>query len=309
MINTCELCGGENGFIYCLDGYAIIQCKNCKTSRVETMPSSEFLNDYYKGFKYSINEDNKSLILNKRFDKWFKSLGLPKDAKMLDIGGGNGYFSLAFEYFQHGKATYIDLDPEACNYVKSLGIHSVINVDVSNLANFSTEKFDFIYARHVIEHLHDPLKLIDSAIDLLSDNGVFILQLPNGLSQERLTDGKYYNNIKKKLKAENDFSDFEMFKIMHSNKLAADIAPPRHLWAFSPKGLKLYLMKNKNIKHSIKTFSIMDRVYSPFMGQHKYSRYFIKKIFSSIKNIMRTVYSIPAGKCHLVIKIRKNGNG
>ena len=304
-MQKCLLCGGESEFIYSLDGYAIIQCKNCKTSRVQSMPNEDTLNNYYNGFKYSINEENKEIILNEIFNKWYKSLNLPPNAKMLDIGGGNGYFSLAFEHFGYGKATYIDLDPQACKYVESLGINSVINDNVNNLANFTNEKFDFIYARHVIEHLTDPLPLIDSAINLLSDNGTFILQLPNGLSQERLTEKKYYNNIKTRLKKDNIFSNFKIFKIMHSNKIAADLAPPRHLWAFSSNGLKKYLSKNKNIKFKIKTYSIMDKVYSPFMGQNKYETYFIKKIFKPIKNILRFLYSIPAGKTHLVFEIKK----
>ena len=176
---------------------------------------------------------------------------------------------------------------------------------MSRLINYTNEKFDFIYARHVIEHLTDPFSLIDSAINLLSDKGIFILQMPNGLSLERLTEYKYYSNISSRLKKDNNFSDLEVFKIMHSDKLAADIAPPRHLWAFSVKGVKEYLSRNKSIKFKINTYSIMDKVYSPFMGQQKYSTYVLKKIFLPIKNTLRAIYSIPYGKCHLVVKIKK----
>lgn len=304
MSNKCVLCTGESEYIYNLKGFKIVQCKNCKTCYVEDMPSEENLNNFYKGFKYCINEENKQLIVNKKFEEWYKNFQLPPNAKMLDIGGGNGYFSLAFEKFGFGKATYIDLDPEACKYVKTLNISSVINDDVKNLLNYN-DKYDFIYSRHVIEHLTEPLKLIDNAIELLSDDGIFVLQLPNGMSLERLTDLNNKKERIKLLKNDNEFSEHQINKILYSTKTAFDLVPPRHLWAFSIKGLKIYLSKKKNIKFKIMTKSIMDEVYSPFMGQHRFKNNILKKIFKPIKNILRLIYSIPQGKAHTVIIIRR----
>lgn len=305
MSKECILCSHESEFIYNLKGFRVLQCKYCKTCFVENMPSEQELNDFYNGFKYCINEENKKLIVNDKFKKWFKSFKLPQNAKMLDIGGGNGYFSLAFEQLGIGKATYIDLDPTACKYVETLGINKVINDDVKNLANHSDEKYDFIYSRHVIEHLINPLVLIDETIKLLSDDGVFVLQLPNGKSLERLTDTNNKAQRIKLLKDSNGFTDNKANRVLYSSKTAFDLVPPRHLWAFSIKGLKKYLSKNKDIQFKITTKSIMDEVYSPFMGQQKFPNSKLKKIFRPIKNLLRTLYSLPAGRAHVVIEIRK----
>lgn len=304
MKNECILCSSSGEFIYNLKGYRIIQCKNCKTCFVEKMPSDKELNEFYNGFKYCINENNKRLIINKNFEKWYRSFNLLKDAKMLDIGGGNGYFSLAFEKLGFGKATYIDLDPQACEYVKTLGISSVINDDVKNLSEH-TDRYDFIYSRHVIEHLTNPLSLIENAINLLSDDGVFVLQMPNGMSLERLTDLRNKKERIKLLKNDNDFSDKEVEKFLYSSKTAFDLVPPRHLWAFSIKGIKTYLSKNKDIEFKIETKSIMDEVYSPFMGQQYFKSYPIKQVLKPIKDLLRFIHSLPYGKAHIVVKIRK----
>ena len=305
MSKTCELCGRKREFIYYLNDDAIEQCQSCKTVCTANMPDNKTLQKYYSGFKYCIDEGNKKLILNDRFNKWFKSFNLPQNAKMLDIGGGNGYFSLAFEQFGYGKATYIDLDSEACEYVKTLNITKVINDDVKNLAKYSQEKFDFIYSRHVIEHLTKPTLLIDAAIECLSDDGVFVLQMPNGLSFERNVDNLNYSYRAKLLKKSNNFSDKETNKILHSDKIAFGLEPPRHLWAFSAKGISEYLSKRNDITFEIKTYSSRDRVYSPYMGQDYYSRYVFKKVFLPLKNFLRFLYSIPNGRAHLVAIIRK----
>ena len=69
MKNECILCSSAGEFIYNLKGYRIIQCKNCKTCFVEKMPSDEELKEFYNGFKYCINENNKRLIINNNFKK------------------------------------------------------------------------------------------------------------------------------------------------------------------------------------------------------------------------------------------------
>ena len=49
----------------------------------------------------------------------------------------------------------------------------------------------------------------------------------------------------------------------------------------------------------------MDEVYSPFMGQQRFSYLKLKKIIKPIKDFMRTIYSLPYGRAHIVVKIRK----
>lgn len=304
MQKYCKLCNGENKYIYNFSEFSLVQCQKCHTVCVQEMPTNEFLASYYKGFKYCINENNKSLIINDKFKKWYKSFKFPKNANMLDIGGGNGYFALAFEYFKFGQATYIDLDSEACNYVKTLGITNVINDDIKNLQEQELKKYDFIYARHVLEHLPNPLELIDNAINLLADNGVFLLQIPNGLSLERLVDANYINSRKKILKEANNFSELQISRILFSEKTAFDIYPPRHLWAFSAKGLSRYLATKENIKYRIYTKSITDEIYSPFMGYLQSNNNLIR-VLKLFKNMLRRILAIPNGKAHLVIEIRK----
>ena len=44
------------------------------------------------------------------------------------------------------------------------------------------EKFDFITLRHVIEHVFDPVALINSCYALLNDSGILWIETPNGKS-------------------------------------------------------------------------------------------------------------------------------
>lgn len=294
----CSFCNSTNQvYIYDMHGYDIYQCENCLNIYVANMPSQEMLDEFYDGFLFCADEKNKEIVTQDCFKNWFDGFNLKSNAKMLDIGGGGGFFSYAFEYFSKGEATYIDLDPQACNFAREkMKLKNVINADIANLADITKDKYDFIYCRHVIEHLINPAEFITNAINLLSDGGVFILQCPNGLSYERIIEKDHRNNRIQILKNSNNLSKIDAWKILLSNKTAFGLEPIKHLWAFSPKALKLFLSQNNNINFKINKFSIYDDVYSPWM---------IKK--NNLKILFqRTILFRILGGAHLVCTIRKN---
>ncbi len=272
---NCPFCKQETEYVYNIDKYRIVRCKNCATLFCENMPSTEEIKAYYDGFKHGgINLSNKYKIISNAYKDWFKSFNLPKDAKMLDIGGGGGFFSCCFEKFAFGKATYIDIDPVSCKFAQSLNISEVILGDVNDIKEKSDKKYDFIYSRHVIEHLVNPTKIIDSAIDLLNPKGIFILQFPNGQSFELLASKKFLNNRIEVLKKSNkNFSLKDIYGFIFSKNTGNDLYPPRHLWAISKKGIKAYLANKNDIEFTIETKSIRDKIYSPYYkNTHDYSR-------------------------------------
>lgn len=87
---NCRFCNGEMKFIYKIENYDIIQCKRCYTARVLNMPSEGELKNFYSGYTFQCDENVKNLLTKDIFREWFKSFNLPKDALMLDIGGGGG---------------------------------------------------------------------------------------------------------------------------------------------------------------------------------------------------------------------------
>ena len=299
MANKCAFCNNNCHFLFNLNGYSIFQCEFCKTSFVENMPSIEELKNYYSGFKFQICESNKDLICSEGFKRWFESYNLPREAKMLDLGGGGGFFSYAFEKFGFGKATYVDLDNEACDYARKLNISKVVNDDVKNIKNNSDEKYDFIYCRHVIEHLVNPTDIISTAIDLLSENGVFILQFPNGTSIERHSEKAYFEKRLSQISQSNGYSRFQSALSIFSDKTSYGLDPINHLWAISPKGLKSFLNQKENIKFKIKTASITDKIYSPYFPKDE------RTISAFITKIKRFIFKRLGGGAHLVCEISK----
>jgi 2-polyprenyl-3-methyl-5-hydroxy-6-metoxy-1,4-benzoquinol methylase len=101
-----------------------------------------------------------------------------KPGKLLDIGCGNGEFlKLADSY--GWSVVGVDFDENAVREARSGGFDVRIG-GVEAVADW--EKFDFISLSHVIEHVYDPVALINSCYALLNNGGILWLETPNAES-------------------------------------------------------------------------------------------------------------------------------
>ena len=161
------------------------------------------INEYYK---FTLNVDIKPRLNIPAALRWvlyplkykvaipfgFKELAeLPK-GKMLDVGCGNG--DTVFYAKQIGwQAKGIELDPVAVTAAKSRGL-DIVEGTYENLSNYSNE-FDCVVCSHVLEHVYDPVKMLQLLTETLKSNGVLILSLPNASSHLRRQFGAYWRGM------------------------------------------------------------------------------------------------------------------
>jgi 2-polyprenyl-3-methyl-5-hydroxy-6-metoxy-1,4-benzoquinol methylase len=98
-----------------------------------------------------------------------------KQGKLLDVGAGWGHFLYAAS--QEGFATKgIEMDHIAAGYAQQeLGL-DVQRVDFRDLDNM--EQFDVITMWDVLEHIENPVKIIEKCAELTKDNGYILIQVP-----------------------------------------------------------------------------------------------------------------------------------
>ncbi len=129
-------------------------------------------------------ETSKSAI-EKQFPIWNAYFGnlLPynKNAKILDIGCGDGGFILWLRSLGYTDVRGIDISLEQVNLAKTNGIEGVMAGDFFKTLPNQKDSFDFIIARDVLEHIAkdrvvDALSLIRES---LRSGGNFIAQTVN----------------------------------------------------------------------------------------------------------------------------------
>lgn len=93
-------------------------------------------------------------------------------ALILDVGGGPGYFGVAFS---QAGAQYYTCEPDV-GEMSAAGIHLQSSVRGSGLdLPFRNDAFDITYSSNVAEHVPDPWRMADEMIRVTAPGGMVIL--------------------------------------------------------------------------------------------------------------------------------------
>ena len=97
-------------------------------------------------------------------------------ARLLDIGAGNGDF-LELARSAGWKVQGVEPDAKAAAVCRA----RKLDVRIGGIEQLAEERecFDYITISHVIEHVHDPRRLLASAFDLLKPGGCLFIDTPN----------------------------------------------------------------------------------------------------------------------------------
>ena len=157
---------------------AILKCKNC--SLVFLSSFDHICDNFYeedgmfggnfggsayieKWLKDTKDDDSR------RFNMLKKEI---KDKKVLDFGCGNGGFLNSAKKIAK-KAVGIELQKTVRDFHNQNGLEVFENLDEAK------EKFDYITLFHVLEHLKDPVELLKTLGEKLTEDGQMIIEVPN----------------------------------------------------------------------------------------------------------------------------------
>tara|TARA_R110001592_G_scaffold337626_1_gene624388 strand:- start:1333 stop:2514 length:1182 start_codon:yes stop_codon:yes gene_type:complete len=118
-------------------------------------------------------------------------LDLPSGSSITEIGSNDGYLS---KQFLDRGFNVIGIDPSSymCDLARERGIQSYNTLFSSTSAHTIKQDFgsaDLVVANNVFNHANDTLDFAQGVSDLLSENGVFVYELPYWYNTIR--DGKF----------------------------------------------------------------------------------------------------------------------
>lgn len=269
----CCICGSEESRFLCHwdQSFKLYRCNECGLVFTHPTPDDEILSKFYTNLPESrefISNYKQCLPIVVNSAKGYltlakKLMDLEGTTKLLDVAGGSGLYTKAFETLEC-DSYYIDIDTESTKFAsETLKLENVINGNIENLSDYYDIKFDIIFAKQIIEHATNPVSLIKNIHDLLKPGGLLIIDTPNNIEFERFCHPHIFMSYLKRLMNNNpNFSIFHSFKkIIFDSWLYAD--PPRHLYAFNEKNLS-YLLNNHGLK-PVKTITSVwgDSIYNP----------------------------------------------
>lgn len=132
--------------------------------------------------------------------------------KLLELGVGSGDTLKLFSSWGW-QVEGLDFDPKAVKYASSQGL-KVYQGDIFS-QQFASDSFDAIFSSHVLEHVPDPVALMQESLRVLKPGGIFVAVTPNASSK--------------------------LHQFFKSNWRGLE--PPRHLYIFTPESLSMAAKK------------------------------------------------------------------
>lgn len=243
---SCPLCGSSKlqPLFSCKDQFAtgeefgICQCQECTFTFTQGIPDENEIGRYYESPTYISHSDTNKGFVNrcyhivrdimlKRKADLVDSLVDESKTRLLDYGAGTGYFARAMQK-RNWDVTAIEKSEQARKYSKENFDFEMLPVDA--IDNYEDGYFDVITMWHVMEHIEGINEFWEKLYNILDDNGIAVIALPNSASY----DARNYQE----------------------HWAAYDV--PRHLWHFTPSTIMKF-----GRKHGF----ILERQYTmPFDG-------------------------------------------
>ena len=147
------------------------KCDNYHTSNQMLKETGE---RQVKPFFSNIDLDHKEMYI-------FASAFIREDDVIADIGCGIGYGTSFLSSTSPCKSALgIDVDSEAIQYAKEHYTNSKVSFIQADICRDEIdEKYDFITAFEVVEHVDEPEKFLKNIADKLSETGILITSTPN----------------------------------------------------------------------------------------------------------------------------------
>jgi SAM-dependent methyltransferase len=173
---ACYNCGSnQNSLRYSHDGWNVVNCNNCGFVFTNPRPTLDSLPGFYAQSYFDSDRFNHSG--EGKFPARLSDIYKFKQAgSLLEIGCAQGHF-LNYMNRLGWDVNGVEISEDACRLISEKFSWPVFNGDFLDFP--STKKYDVICMYHVLEHVPEPLKVINKAKELLKPDGILVVEVPN----------------------------------------------------------------------------------------------------------------------------------
>jgi SAM-dependent methyltransferase len=151
----------------------VCACPACGLVQLGEYPEVVYSTDYLCSVNFSAHSRAYQSALAQR---WAHDHGLARQ-QVLEIGSGDGFFADLLT--AHGcEMTLLDPAPRACQAARQRGHRRVLEGNLTT-AVLPGAPFDAVVARHVLEHVPQPVVFLEQVRAQLKPEGKVFLEVPN----------------------------------------------------------------------------------------------------------------------------------
>ncbi len=172
-------------------GCLVVQCLECGFAHILPMPSDGELKNIYRdeyftrdkpAFIESVRDDSEwwNVVYDERLDA-FESMLCPGKKRLLDVGCGPGFF-LKRGTERGWRCLGVEPSKKAAAYARRLGLNVINDFFDGRIMQDEGLIFDAVHISEVLEHVADPLAVLEGVYGLLDEGGIVCAVAPNDFS-------------------------------------------------------------------------------------------------------------------------------
>ena len=197
-VPRCFLCGNDqfdniaSGYDYeyetCSNPWNVVRCNQCGFCWLNPRPCTDQLATIYPPdyYSYDLNSSINPIALKaKKFIDRRKLESILKlvsgrAGRYMDIGCGDGRFLYSAEDLGFARSDIygLELDSHCVERLRREGFN-VSAERIEDVVSVKDGSLDLVSMFHVIEHVDNPVEVVQKVAELLSDGGVFAVETPN----------------------------------------------------------------------------------------------------------------------------------
>lgn len=195
-LSSCPLCGSIKIFqSHRIDEWSLWRCRNCRIIFLNPRPAD--VDTLYQSENYFVARTISFTNLQARargfypmINKLRNCLNGKKQVKFVEIGAGDGAFSLAAQHFGW-EVLCVEVSAVAREKLRALNLKVFDTIE--NGLPAEKNSVDVVVMNHVLEHLKSPGDVIKSVEKRLRAGGILYVATPNHASLDRLYHGKHWS--------------------------------------------------------------------------------------------------------------------
>ena len=182
------------------DEFTYYECADCKSIFISPLPAEQLKKIYPSNYYSFVNKPKNPVTrlkewLDKRFFKKILKQLPAQHIRVLDVGGGTGWMLDVLKKTDKriGLTQVVDIDEKAKIVAEEKG-HAYFE---GTIESFTTDKlFHLILMLNLVEHVANPLEVLQKAGSLLAPGGIIVIKTPNTISWDaRLYKRSYWGGL------------------------------------------------------------------------------------------------------------------
>jgi len=162
--------------------FDLSECPDCHVIYCNPIPTTQQFIDFYSIAGYEYNRWK----LECKAETYIKKLNKKQPSgKFLDIGCATGYMINKIQQDSDWEVYGVELSQKPAEFMRD--VLKLKNINRGDLfsANYPDNFFDCINISDVLEHVPNPVALLDECRRILKSNGIIMLGVPNGYNDSR----------------------------------------------------------------------------------------------------------------------------